>query len=151
MKRIPVLLVSIGILVSGCATLGVGSSQSPVEKAISLINTGDVDALVEMSVLPFVFDREILMRVGDIETLWGNLSENSFGIDGVRKIETSQVSADSYRLFSDAQEMSFFFQKYVETDSYTARITSNSGNFILLLGKMSAGYPQILGLSGPKE
>ncbi len=151
MKRIAILLVSVGIFMSGCATFGVGSLRSSVEKAISLINAGDVDALVTMSVLPFVFDREILMRAGDVKTLWGNLSENGFGIEGVRDIETSQVTADSYRLFSDAQEMVFFFHKYVEADAYIARIVSNSGNYILLLGKMNAGYPRILGISGPKE
>ena len=150
-KSFVCLLVLIGILLSGCATLGTGSSQRSVEKGISLINSGDVRTLMEHTAIPFVFDGEILMRSGDVRILWENLGNNDFAIEDVSGITTSPVSADSFRLFSDAKEVEFFFQKYVPEETYTANITSSSGDFVMLFGEMEDGYPQILGIAGPKE
>lgn len=151
MKNVAALLMCAGVILSGCATFGTGSSQTPVDGVISMINSGDAGTLVEASALPFVYDGEIIMRVGDIETLWKNLSRNDFRIDDVRKIETAQISASSFRLFSPSKEMEFFFQRYVPDDAYTARLSRNSGDFILLLGEVDTGVLQILGMSGPKE
>ena len=84
-KSFVCLLVLIGLLLSGCATIGTGSSQRSVEKGISLINSGDVATLMEHTAIPFVFDGEILIRSGDVRILWENLSNNDFVIvDGSR-------------------------------------------------------------------
>jgi hypothetical protein len=119
-----------------------------LEKAVSLINQGDAPALTESSAVPFVFDGEILLRASDVGAVWRNLSINGFRLDSEGVMGTSRVDDTTYQVFSEADEMRIFFSKYVPSGSVLGTVQSGGKTYYLLLGRMSGGYPQLLGIAG---
>ena len=136
------------VLLTGCATLGARMAPGNVEKAIALINQGDADLLAQNSAVPFVFEGEVLLRSSDVAAIWRNLSINGFHLDERGVLEVGNTDDSSYHVFSGAQGMSIFFSKYIPSGSILARVESDGKEYYLLLGKVSGGYPQILGITG---
>ena len=134
------------VFLTGCATLGGGTGK--VEKAVSLINQGDADLTAQNSAVPFVFEGEILARVSDVNAVWRNLSINGFRLDPSGIADVGRTDDSSYLIFSERSEMRIFFEKYVPDGSTIAAVESNGRGYHLLIGKVSGGYPQILGITG---
>lgn len=80
--------------------------------------------------------------------MWRNLSINGFRLDPAEISEVGKVDDTSYLVFSDTSEMRIFFEKYVPKGSTIAAVESDGREYYLLIGKVSGGYPQILGITG---
>ena len=137
-----------GVAVTGCATFGTGSARGSVGKVVSLINMGEAEPLTESSAVPFVFEGEVLLRPSDVKAVWRNLSINGFHLDKPEIMETVEIDETSYRVFADTFEMKTYFRKYVPTGSTLSKVESGGKEYFLLLGKVSEGYPEILGITG---
>ncbi|MBT3275886.1 MAG: hypothetical protein HN368_22245 [Spirochaetales bacterium] len=142
-----IVLIAV-ILTAGCASFGSGPSQEETLKAVTMINSGGAVLLIENSGVPFIFDGEILVRRGDMESVWTNLNANGFQISGSRVISLAPVSDQSYAAFAETEEMRVFFKKYVDSSASLAKIRADSGVFYLLLGTEVDDYPQLLGITG---
>lgn len=141
----PAVVVMVVVL-AGCATLAGGAGN--VGKAVSLINQGDADMLTQNSAVPFIFEGELLLRRSDVASVWRNLSINGFRLSEDDLLQVGTVDDTTYRVFSDADEMRVSFAKYVPPGSTLGRVSSGGKEFHLLLGQVSGGYPQILGITG---
>ena len=137
------------ISVSGCATIGgPGIDVSAVEKIVFEVNEGDIEKLVELSMIPFVFDREIIMRETDVVLLWAGLVNGGYTLRGGKVTGTEKLSPKSYTVFSESWEMKVFFEKYVPKQAYIAYVSVDGRKTAFLLGKAPDGVPQIYGIGG---
>jgi hypothetical protein len=131
---------------TGCATLGGGAGN--VGKAVSLINQSDAELLTQNSAVPFIFEGEVLLRRSDVAAVWRNLSINGFRLSEEDVFDAGNIDDTTFRIFSDAEEMRVFFSKYVPFGSTLGRIKSGGKEYHVILGNVSGGYPQILGITG---
>lgn len=134
---------------SGCATIGgPGIDVSAVEKIIFDVNQGDFEELIRLSMVPFVFDREIIMRESDVVLLWTGLTNGGFNLPGGKVTGTEKLSPESYTVFSESWEMKVFFEKYVPKQAYIAYVSADGRRTAFLLGKSADGTARIYGIGG---
>jgi hypothetical protein len=147
MKKIPILLAGVLLLLGACVTFKVDEDQ--VTKIIKLINSGDTDKLARVTRVPFLLDGEIIALQDDAGLLWKNLAQAGFTLQNAALADLIPVKEDTYKLFADTWEVEVFFKKYVPPKSMVAQIKADNGDFLLLLDGEKKGYAQILGIKGP--
>jgi hypothetical protein len=147
MKKIPILLAGVLLLLGACVTFKVDEDQ--VAKIIKLINSGDTDKLARVTRVPFLLDGEIIALQDDAGLLWKNLAQAGFTLQNAALADLIPVKEDTYKLFADTWEVEVFFKKYVPPKSMVAQIKADNGDFLLLLDGEKKGYAQILGIKGP--
>jgi hypothetical protein len=147
MKQIvPVLLL---VAVVGCATFNPKEEERGLSAVISLLNKGDGDALAELSSIPFLFDAEILLVKQDVEILWKNAVKAGFTIANPRIVDIEPADTGMAKLFSDSMEVEVFFKKYIPKRAVFARVQSDSGTYLFILGDHVGGLPTIVAFKGP--
>jgi hypothetical protein len=147
MKKIPILLAGVMLLLGACVTFKVDEDQ--VTKIIKLINSGDTDKLARVTSVPFLLDGEIIALQDDAGLLWKNLAQAGFTLQNAALADLIPVKEDTYKLFADTWEVEVFFKKYVPPKSMVAQVKADNGDFLLLLDGEKKGYAQILGIKGP--
>jgi hypothetical protein len=147
MKKIPILLAGVMLLLGACVTFKVDEDQ--VTKIIKLINSGDTDKLARVTRVPFLLDGEIIALQDDAGLLWKNLAQAGFTLQNAALADLIPVKEDTYKLFADTWEVEVFFKKYVPPKSMVAQVKADNGDFLLLLDGEKKGYAQILGIKGP--
>jgi hypothetical protein len=147
MKKIPILLAGVLLLLGACVTFKVDEDQ--VAKIIKLINSGDTDKLARVTRVPFLLDGEIIALQDDAGLLWKNLAQAGFTLQNAALADLIPVKEDTYKLFADTWEVEVFFKKYVPPKSMVAQVKADNGDFLLLLDGEKKGYAQILGIKGP--
>jgi hypothetical protein len=147
MKKIPILLAGVMLLLGACVTFKVDEDQ--VAKIIKLINSGDTDKLARVTRVPFLLDGEIIALQDDAGLLWKNLAQAGFTLQNAALADLIPVKEDTYKLFADTWEVEVFFKKYVPPKSMVAQVKADNGDFLLLLDGEKKGYAQILGIKGP--
>lgn len=148
--RVIVLLItsalSAAVLFSSCTSIHFAQKEENVLAVVSLINQGDAVSLVRLSQTPFLFDREVLMFEKDTKTVWQNLSEAGFSLEGPAVAKIEPVSGESYKSFADVMEIEVYFQKYVPETAKIAHVETNGGPCLFILNDKQDGYPKILGM-----
>ncbi len=137
------------LLVAGCATFNPVDEERGLASLIALIDRGDAAALAELTNVPFLFDAEILLVKQDAETLWTNAAKSGFTIEDPRVTVIEPADASYAKLFSDSMETSVFFNKYLPKRAVFARVESDSGAYLFVLGERVKGIPTITAFKGP--
>ncbi len=139
------LVVLLVLFAASCTTTPYSQREANVQRSIELIHSGDAQALVAQSQLPFLFDAEIIMLERDLRTLWENLSEASFTMENAEIEYLGPAGRYSYPPFAVTMEVRTFFKKYVPESSSLVRITADNGEFFLLLGPKKNEAPTFIG------
>ena len=145
--KLIVLVTAVTAITAGCATFGTGQAGD-AEKIVTLINRGDAEQLTNISVIPFIFEGEVLFKASDVGAVWRNLSVNGFRINYPKYEEAARVDAGTYRIFADTYEMETYFAKHVPAAATLAKVTSKGQVYWLLLGRLTGGSPELLGITG---
>lgn len=82
-RRAGLLLVVFSVLLS-CATAPDSRDDAALAGFLAELEGSTAAQAAEMSRLPFAFDAEVLVRDGDLDTLWVALKESDFSLAEVR-------------------------------------------------------------------
>jgi hypothetical protein len=114
-----IALVLLTVMMASCAGFGSVVKEDDVFTVIEQMNAGQSDILVESSILPFVFDGEILESKTQISLLWTGLKNAGFVLDNPVILQQRPVTADDALIFSETWEIKTYFKNLLfETDSY---------------------------------
>jgi hypothetical protein len=131
--RIIVLITAVTALLASCASFKAGVKESDPLVVCEHINKGDSDTLSEVSVLPFVFDTEILESDSQIRSLWSGIIEAGYKAKDPRVKEFRAATPADASLFSDSWEIRTYFKNLILEDDMLARIKTDTGSIILIL------------------
>lgn len=115
-----------------CTTMNLTDHKTGAISLIEDINKGKIKELNACSNVPFLFDKEILLRKADVSLLWENLKQADFTIEDPVVTAIENINPDSYKEFSHSMEVKVFFNKYVSKDCMLIRIKSKSGGIIFI-------------------
>ncbi len=144
-KTVPAAVLLATVL-TACASLRSVQKEGDVLALADLINTGDAGTLAELSAVPFLFDREILLLSRDTQILWENLTEGGFLLSSAEVVRIGEVDGESSLIFDDSMDVELFFRKYVPETSRIAVVEGDDFTATLILNDKENGYPKILGI-----
>lgn len=126
--------------VFSCATFRPAEPSDGAQKVLELINSENIETLIEHSRVPFLLDGEIVALKTDVAMIWKALA-----VDGVGDVRgTSEMIADSFGTTMDVR----VFLSSLPEDAYFVRLDTSNGQLLLILGKLRWGIPEIYGLKG---
>ena len=131
--RIIVLITAVTALLASCASFGGGVKEVDPLVVCEHINSGNSEALSVTTVLPFVFDGEILESDTQIRTLWTGLTEAGYKADNPVLSEFREASPADAALFSDSWEIKTYFKNLILDGDMMARVKTSSGSLIMVL------------------
>ena len=131
--RIIVLIAAVAVLLASCASFSVGVKEDDPLVVCELINEKDVETLSEASVLPFVFDSEILESDTQVRTLWNGLAEAGYKAAKAEVKEFRSATAADASIFSDSWEIKTYFKNLLIEDDMLARVKTKSGTVFMVL------------------
>ena len=159
MKKIVFLLISVWILTGllSCATYSQKKESS--DKVIDLVNTKNSALLSEITTLPFLFDKEIIVLEKDSSMIWQNINNAGFKFEEIIGSESIPVSSKDYLVFGNTMEVKTWFEKYLPKKASLVKINCKNGLYYMILGnkkKVAASgttgvkdYPALCGFTGP--
>lgn len=136
------------IVLAGCVTPP-SQREGAVERLIRRLNDGTPAERVELSALPFVLDREIIIQERDLERLWSNLDEAGFALTGAEVVSLDYGHEALYQAFAETMDMEVYFGDYAPEDVSVARVEAAEGSFLLILGGRDRAAPVLHGIKGP--
>ncbi|RKX73555.1 MAG: hypothetical protein DRP87_18710 [Spirochaetes bacterium] len=145
MRKAYLSLILFTIVFTSCATVPFAGRERNILKVVDLINRGNTNQLISLSQIPFLLDGEIIMLEKDLEFLWENFASARLAIPDPRVAETRPASESSHEIFASSMEVEVFWKKYLPEASFIARIVSDNGEFLLILGGRQRGFPLIYG------
>ncbi len=148
MKRYAVLSIVLLVLVS-CASFQRSRDESDVQRIAGLMDAGKAQELADLSAVPFLLDRDIVVIRGDVADFWQGLAKAGFRLGGVKLESAEGVAGESYKEFADTMEVKVFFDKYAGAGSRILRLASGSGSRFLLLMGSDPFKTVIYGIKGP--
>ena len=146
--------VVLGLL--SCTTYSMKKTSS--DKVINLVNTKNSIVLSEITSLPFLFDKEIIVLGKESSIIWQNISNAGFSFEEIIDAESISVSAKDYLFFGNTMEVKTWFEKYLPKKASLVKINCKNGLYYMILGGKkkaadSSGakkdYPAICGFTGP--
>lgn len=147
MKKYRLAIVAVALIVLG-SCLSAPPPADPFDGIIDFINDASIEALVEQSHNPMVFDAELVVRSGDIELLWTGLRSSGFELSPAGYF-VEPVQPGDHRRLADSFDMRAFFSPEAGFPSEARWIVADSsaGRILLLLGEFRNGLPTIYGVS----
>ncbi len=146
MKKLIILPVVIIFVLSSCASLRYVQKEEDVLKIVSLINQKDKETLTIISEVPFLFDGEILMLRGDVQTLWGNSTGAGFEIVNPAVLKIEETREETYKALGEAMEIKAYFSKYLPETARIVHVAADNVNILFLLNDKVDGYAKIYGI-----
>ena len=131
--RLFVLITAAAALLASCASFSVGVRDTDPLTGCELINNGDSETLSTTSVLPFVFDGEILESDTQVRTLWSGLIQAGYKAEAPEVTEFREVSPADAALFSDSWEITTYFKNLLIEGDRLARVKTSSGTLLMVL------------------
>lgn len=128
-----IALVLLAALMASCAGLSSGVKEDDVFTVIEMMNAGQSDTLVEHSVLPFVFDGEILESETQISMMWTGLKNAGYALDNPVILQQRPVTAEDAALFSDKWEIETYFKNLLSETDFFVEAEGASGSLYLVL------------------
>ncbi|MBF9017310.1 MULTISPECIES: hypothetical protein [unclassified Oceanispirochaeta] len=145
-----IALLLLVALMTSCAGLGSGVKDDDVLAVIEMMNAGQTEALVESSVLPFVFDGEILESETQINLLWSGLNKAGYVLDNPLILQQRPVMAEDASIFSETWEIKTYFKNLLtENDTYV-EVQGAAGKLHMVLRPSKTGV-QIAAWKGVNE
>ena len=145
-----VLGILIILMLTGCVTPP-SQREGAVERLVRRMNEADVAERVELSALPFVLDREIIILERDLLTLWANLGDAGFALSKPAIASLDYGHDALSEAFGETMDMEVYFDKYAPEDVSVATVESDQGTFLLILGERDRLAPVLHGIKGPVE
>ncbi len=142
--RIIVLIAAAAALLASCASFKAGVKESDPLVVCEHINNGDAETLTSISVLPFVFDGEILESDTQIRTLWTGLADAGYKSSGAEVTEFRKASPADASLFSDSWEIKTYFKNLLVEDDMLVLLKTTTGGLIMVLRPEKGPGSQIL-------
>lgn len=142
-----IALALLGALLASCAGFTSGVKEDDVQSVIELMNAGQSEALVERSVLPFVFDSEILESETQINMFWTGLAGAGYVLDNPVIIQQRPVTVEDAVLFSEHWEIKTYFKNLLSESDIFIEVEGTSGSLFMVL-RGSKGGPQIAAWKG---
>jgi len=134
------------LLVTGCASIGI-SGEDEAHRAISLIDSGNADALKDSSRIPFLLDGEILLGETELNLLWEGLSASGFAFHNPVIDQVFPAEPEHFSLLGDSMDVEVYFKKYLGSKDSIVLFHSEEGAFILILSSRKTGS-KIVALGG---
>lgn len=150
-KRIATVVLCACLLVAlgSCASIQRSRDAGSVRTVAELINEGEADALIAMSVTPFLLDQEIVLLEGDVASFWRTALAADLQVEEPELEEGARITADSYREFYDSMEVRTYFSKYLKGNSRLLALRTQDGQRILLLVTHGWCSRKLHGFKGP--
>jgi hypothetical protein len=145
----PVLACAAALTLASCATFQRWGDEGAVTQVARDINAGKAQALISMSVTPFLVDGEIVPIASDVAEFWNGIVKAGFRVDSAALDNGTAVGPESYNQFASSMEVKSFFSRYVKSGSRVLKLVTGSGAHVLLLVKSDWFSWKILGFKGP--
>ncbi|MBN1835675.1 MAG: hypothetical protein JW820_07485 [Spirochaetales bacterium] len=143
------LCVCVVAALGSCASIQRSRDDGSVRTVAGLINSGDAEALIAMSEVPFLLDQEIVLLERDVAAFWHAALAAGFRVEEPAVERGERISADSYRQFYDSMEVKTFFNKYLRDNTRLLAFRTRDGQRILLLVGHSCFSRTLHGFKGP--
>jgi hypothetical protein len=157
MKRNYLGLFSLATLLAlastACSTVPPSQNERRVERLVEELNTADEGRIMDLCALPFLLDGETVAREEDLRILWRNLRAAGFTFADAEIVEIREIGSDSFKTFSDDQEVLAFFKKHTGAAAAVITLKTGHGTFRLLTGGRVTKYgrlPKLYGFAGPE-
>jgi hypothetical protein len=137
------------LLLASCASIQRSKDTKNVKRISELINTGQAEALTEMSELPFLLDQEIIVLPKDVQTFWSTIIKVGFKVEQPVLERGVKLGPESYKEFYDSMEVRTFFSKYLKKRSRLLELKTSTNQHILLLVTDTLFTRSIHGFKGP--
>jgi hypothetical protein len=148
MRNRIILGMMVATIIAGCATVPPAQDQEQVDQVLAFMERADGAALAQRAALPFLYNRELVVRGADVALLWNTLYENGFSFAPARLISIEPV-ADGSSIDPGTFDLRAFLDRLPEDASVAAVQVEGVGRFELVLGGESEGLPLIYGMRGP--
>jgi len=156
MRKTSLFLILVWIIAGGLSCTTYSQKKSSSDKIIDLVNAQNSNVLSEITSLPFLFDKEIIVLERDRNMIWQNIGSAGFSFEKITDTESLPVSAKDYLLFGNTMEVKTWFEKYLPKRASLVKINCQNGLYYMILGsrtrvKTEAGgsFPKIYGFTGP--
>ena len=144
MKKLIILISAITL--SSCASIYMNGSERAAEDVVQSLNSGDSRLPEEMSVVPFVFDGEIIISNSSVSRIWNGLIDAGFVVTNPVVTAISPVVLEDYSLFRNSWEMEIFFKNKMPQYVYKVTIEGVDGEVLLLMNREKSRTYKVMGL-----
>jgi hypothetical protein len=128
-------------LLAGCATIPPSQDADRVISLVEFIDSEPVDAVVDQSQIPFLFQDQIVYSQADLSAVLTRLRANGLSLDP----QSAQI--DSYPML--AGDLRFDQQVFADNLPEDARlvvVSSSAGRIELIVAGSQDGLPLLLGI-----
>lgn len=132
------------LFAASCAT-PMPQRDRAVERLIDRLATASIDERVAMTATPFLFDREIVIRDIDIETLWRNLDDAGFSFADVSLASIEPIASNEWPLLADAAELQVWRDAHRSADAAWVAVDHPIGRILIVTDGRHRFAPMIAG------
>jgi len=145
--RLLILLI-VAASLAACLSAPSGPVADPYARIIDFINDAPEADLVDQTRLPMLFDAELVVLSGDVETVWAGLRLVNFEI-GPDSYSLEPAASADYARIADSFDMRTFFSPEAgfPPDAMWIHADSSIGPVLILLGEIQDGLPLIYGIT----
>ncbi|MCL2791473.1 MAG: hypothetical protein FWD87_00115 [Spirochaetaceae bacterium] len=161
MRKTVLFLISVWIIIGLLSCTTYSQRKSSSNKIVDLVNAQNSAVLSEITSLPFLFDREIIVLERDRNMIWQNISNAGFSFEGIISTESIPVSSGDYLFFGNTFEVRTWFEKYLPQRASLVKINTRNGLYYMILGSRTkvrinlpggrGSFPTIHGFTGPVQ
>lgn len=149
-RALPLVAALLVSVLVGCVTPP-SQREGAVDRLLTRIAEGGAQERMALSALPFVLDQEIIMVERDLRTMWEQLTEAGFSLRNAELRSLDYGHDALYEAFGETMDMEVYFDRYAPEDVSVARVATDEGAFVLILGERERFAPVLHGLKGPVE
>jgi hypothetical protein len=149
MKRVLIML-GVAAILSSCASFPPAASDERVIELITRLSGATGEQGLELSSVPFLFDREILKRESDVSYLFENLRLEGFRFGEVVIRRNDSAYEGARALFADTMDVRVFFDRRLPEDARAVIAETDAGLFYFLVGDRTGRLPRLYGMKGPE-
>jgi hypothetical protein len=144
----PLLLVTVLAFLASCAGFRPGIADDDALDIIESLNSSQADVLVDASLLPFVFDSEILDSDSQLRRLWNGLIDAGYLLDAPMVVTRRPVLPSDALVFSENWEIQTYFNNLLTSEDSFVEIQAAGQRVYMVLRSDKKGLVSILAWKG---
>ncbi|QEN07255.1 hypothetical protein EXM22_04360 [Oceanispirochaeta crateris] len=144
----PLFLVTVLALLASCAGFRPGIADDDALGIIESLNGSQADVLIESSLLPFVFDSEILDSDTQLRRLWNGLIDAGYILDDPVVVSRRPVLPSDALIFSENWEIQTYFNNLLTSEDSFVEIQAAGQRVYMVLRSGKKGHVSILAWKG---
>ncbi len=122
-----------------------GSGRS-AELVVDALNRGETQLPESLSVVPFVFDGEIIVSRTSVSRIWNGFVDVGFTVTNPVITSISPIILEDYNLFRNSWEMETFFKNKIPKYAYKISVDGISGELLLLFYRQKNSDYSLFGM-----